>query len=330
MSSGDLRHPWSLVPHRFHAFLAALRPPVHERQAAFDAARAVNGLLRRRFPDAACALAPLVIGGHAKDTAISGAANVDLLFPLPARPDRRGGISDDQPLALVDTVTAMLAARFGAVTFGRPGTLAVETSGMHGTRLSVQVLPVSPAAAGGFIVLNGAGADSDGAPFVIDPRAELKALIRVDRATGGKARDLVRLLKAWTRAAAVPLPSLALDSFACEFLEIWLYRRRSLLFYDWMVRDFFFWLSAQADRRRPVPGAACPLSLPSGWQEAAWRAYEQADAASAMERDGDGSGALIAWRQIFGRGFAAAPQPMRIDSLPNGLSASKAANAAGT
>ncbi len=329
MSSDAPQHPWSLVPQRFCSFLAALRPAVRERQAAFEAARAVNGLLRRRFPDVACGMAPLLIGSHAKDTAIAGAASVDLLFPLPLRSDRRGRNTDDQPAVLVDTVTAMLAARFGAVTFSRLGSLGIETVDGHGLRQGVRVLPVTPAAAGGFVV-GAAPSDSDDGPFIIDPRIELKTLIRVDRATGGKARDLVRLLKAWRRAAAVPLPSLALDSFACEFLEVWLYRRRSLLFYDWMVRDFFFWLSAQADRGRPVPGAAYPLSLPSGWQEAAWRAYEHADAASAMERDGDGRGALTAWRQIFGRGFATPPQPMRIESLPNGRSASKAANAAGT
>lgn len=335
---GAARQPWSRVPPRFLAFLTAVQPEAPERQLAAAAARCVNMLLRRRFPDSAAPLTPLIIGSHAKDTVIApGActgtpsrAAVDILFPLPPRACGRPSLPAAS-LPPVDAVASVLAARFGMVEVDRAGALTVEVAPGGGR---VRVFPVA-AEDGAYRPLGGR---EGWLPRRFDPRAEAAALSQVDRASGGKVRDLVRLLKAWRTTAALPLPSVVLDRVACEFLELWLYRRRSLLFYDWMVRDCFFWLSAQTTRTWTVPGAAPPLAIADGWQECAWRAYQQAAEASARERDDDGPGALACWRRIFGGGFGAAgpaacadsTQSMRMHSLPNGFSASKAANAAGT
>jgi hypothetical protein len=312
------RQPWSLVPHRFHSFLAALRPSFSERQAAFAAARAVNGLLRRRFPDTARpmtdALAPLIIGSHAKDTAIAGSATIDMVFPLPPR----------SVPAVLDGMTAVLAARFGAVGFDRRGALTVAVNAPAGP-LTVRVLPVNATAEGTYRrLLAGSGA------AWLDPRGELRALSHVDQRTGGKARDLVRMLKAWREANALSLPSAVIEHLVLAFLSVWIYRQRSLLFYDWMVRDFFFWLAAQEGEDGAIAGLSLALSMSAGWRAAAAAAHERAAAAADLERDGEAEAALAAWRRLFGHRFGASLQPKAIASLPNGFSVSKAANAAGT
>ena len=63
-----------------------------------------------------------------------------------------------------------------------------------------------------------------------------------DAASGNKASHLILMLKAWRRARRIDIGALALELLVTDFVSVWTYHRRSLLFYDWMVRDFFFWL----------------------------------------------------------------------------------------
>ena len=41
---------------------------------------------------------------------------------------------------------------------------------------------------------------------------------------------------------------LLIDSLACRFLKGWEFRDKSYLYYDWMSRDFFKYLSDEPDR----------------------------------------------------------------------------------
>jgi hypothetical protein len=104
----------------------------------------------------------------------------------------------------------------------------------------------------------------------------------------------------------VALTSLAIELLVTEFALAWIYPRRSLLFYDWMVRDFFFWMVHQARRELLTPGALERLHLGDAWLEAAARAYGQARRACAMEHDNREEEATQEWRRIFGPEFSVA------------------------
>jgi hypothetical protein len=114
------------------------------------------------------------------------------------------------------------------------------------------------------------------------------------------------MLKAWQRTHDVALASLAVELLVTEFVLAWIYPRRSLLFYDWMVRDFFFWLVHQVRRDLLTPGALEPLPLGEAWLGAAAQAYGRARRACDMERDNCEEEAAEEWRHIFGPAFPAA------------------------
>jgi hypothetical protein len=110
---------------------------------------------------------------------------------------------------------------------------------------------------------------------------------------------------------------LALELLACEFVGLWTYQRRSLLFYDWMVRDFFFWLGLQGRRALPVPGVMETVHAGDGWPDDAAAAYRTARRACRLERDNRDDDAREHWVDIFGPAFADAPAAARPDtSLP--------------
>jgi hypothetical protein len=306
---------WRHVAERFSRFLAAIEPDRAETAAVETIGSEVAELLDRRFASSSRRLHPKpgaarkaigtvqVIGGHAKATAISGSATLDLMH-VTAEGSGPGGASE---------ILELLAQRYGAIRIAAPGWLVVEPRNPMGEngRIKVRVLTALASASGGARV-NVSTRRRPGAAWMhFNPAAEAAHLDVVDRLAEGKARDLIRIVKAWRRAVAAPLSGFAIELLATEFLSVWLYRRRSLLFYDWMVRDFFFWLTLQAGSTLTVPGTGEPLPLGNAWEQAAVAAHTAAVRAADLERDNQSLAALGHWREIFG--LTMGDEPCRAD-----------------
>lgn len=300
---------WQHVARRFWHFLAALAPDAADRPVIDRAAGEVADLLARRFVAGRGGGGPVgraqIIGSHAKDTAVAGPATVDLAFLGLDRPAEGAATT-----AALRELTDRLYQRYGAVTMAPEGGLIVQPGPkVAGERVRVRILPGIARGDGGIRVYALCRRPAV-AWMALAPAAEVAELDRVDNLAEGKARHLIRLAKAWQRALGVPLSGFALELLCCEFLTVWLYRRRSYLFYDWMVRDFFFWLTAQADRVMPVPGDGDPIQLGSAWQREAEAAYAAAAAAADLERENATVAALGHWRRIFGLAIGEAAPPM--------------------
>ncbi len=304
---------WRHVTARFHGFIANLQPTPERRLAAQMAAADVAACLRRRchsgdgFPPADPSGAGpsdyLVIGGHGKGTAIRPGRTVDMLYVLPAalRPCGRPGNGAGPP-PLIQDLAADLSGRYSAIHVTREGWLALVCAGEaagHGT--AVRLIPCFPCADGGFpIAAPGTGWRHS------NPLAEAARLRRADRASGNKATHLIVMAKAWRRARGVAIGALALELLACEFVGLWTYQRRSLLFYDWMVRDFFFWLGHQGRCALAVPGAMETVHAGDAWLEDAEAAHRLARRACRLERDNRDDDAREHWLDIFGPAFGEA------------------------
>ena len=276
---------------------------------AAGAAACLRGLIR---PHPSPADDYRVIGGFAKGTAILPARAVDMLYVLP--PERRpgGGPRTDDPPPLLDGMKHRLSRRYAAVELTREGWLALAP---EGGGPAVRLIPCFACRNGGFLMANPAG---DGMWRYSNPGAEARRLSEADLISAGKATHLIMMLKAWRRACKVPIPPLALELLVSEFVGLWTYQRRSLLFYDWMVRDFYFWLITQGGRGLPIPGSVETVGLGHAWLDQAEAAHAHARQACSLERDnGD---AVRPWRLIFGPAFAEGPpgaaQPLPSPSPP--------------
>ena len=307
---------WRHVTARFHGFIANLQPPPEQRWAARKAAADVATCLRRRFhsgdgfPSGSDDYA--VIGGHGKGTAIRPGRTVDMLYILPAalRPHEGPG-EGAGPRPLIRDLTAVLRARYSTVDVAGEGWIACA-GGEIDPGTAVRVIPCFPCADGGFLIAApGAGWRH------ANPLAEAARLRLADRVSANKATHLIVMAKAWRQANGVAMGGLALELLACEFAGLWTYQRRSLLFYDWMVRDFFFWLGLQGRRALPVPGAMETVHAGDGWLDDAAAAYTTARRACRLERDNRDDDAREHWVDIFGPAFGDAPAAARPDtSLP--------------
>ena len=305
---------WRHVFARFGGFIEHLRPSEVERSAALAAAAGVARCLRSHFRPLDELLSGefpgagesdyLIIGGHGKGTAIRPTDTVDVLYVLPAnlRPESRpatGGRSLGFELA------AVLKEQFPTVTQAPEGWLSVKPDGVDPRQsAAVRLIPCFPHHSaeeqGGFLV---ADPGSPSAWRVIDPVAEMDCLKAADAASGNKASHLILMLKAWRRAGHIDIGALALELLVTDFVSVWTYHRRSLLFYDWMIRDFFFWLRFQRDRAVPIPGGPELLAVGGSWLAAAGEAYAAAKTACLLERDNADDSALGHWESIFGAAF---------------------------
>jgi hypothetical protein len=285
---------WGHVARRFERFIAGLTPSDADFEAAEANAAAVAGALRAAFRPLDTLLAGgfpgagdsdyVLTGGVGKRTAVNPLTAVDMLYVLPTALRHRA-----------------LAVRFD-----------------HGP--NVRLLPVFPfgaaaeaAATSGYLVGRPFNSDDDdeAAPGeswrLTNPAAERGLLAEADRISGEKATHLIRMLKAWRRTHGLPIPSIALDVLVTEFVHIWNYQRRNHLFYDWMIRDCFFWLCYQGGRRLRLPGTGERLALGDQWLASADRMYALAREACRLERDNQDAAAVACWRDIFGADYARSP-----------------------
>lgn len=321
---------WRNLSTRMQALVADLRPTPAEHEAAIAAASEVAAVVHRGL--GALGAGPgrgsgagggyRVIGGFDKDTALSGGSAVDVLVVLPDRLRPRGGQRARQSgvvagaptmLDLITAAASALAPCFGDVGLSRDGWLTVARPPV-GSRnrapvAGVRVLPAFACAAGGYLAALPSVRDG-GSPWrLMDPDCERRAVRAATAASRGKAGDLIRMLKLWRRHHDVPLSAFAIELLVLEFLGVWLYRRQSAFFYDWMVRDFFFWLAAQADRHLEVPGSHDVLALGRDWVDDARSAYVTASRGADFERDNEDGRASACWRRIFGRDGDVRPLP---------------------
>lgn len=84
---------------------------------------------------------------------------------------------------------------------------------------------------------------------VTRPREEIAAIISQDRDANYNLRRLCRMVRAWKDEKNVPMGGLLIDTLAADFMKSWAYRDKSYLYYDYMTRDFFLYLSKVNDEQ---------------------------------------------------------------------------------
>ena len=307
-----MKAEWRHVTDHFHAFIGNLQPTPLERRRAQAAVADVAACLRQQFRPGMPAFFTesgrpgwpvddyMLTGGYGKGTAVRPMRAVDMLYILPDDLRPPAGRPHRMLASMAGTMSAALAPSFA--TREEPGEnwLAVRSF----ADVEVRLIPCFRTG-GDTLVMADAGCR--GGWTATSPAAEKSRLRTADLASGGKATHLIMMLKAWRRSHDVALTSLALELLVAEFVLAWIYPRRSVLFYDWMVRDFFFWLVHQAHRDLLTPGALENLHLGDAWIEDAAHAYGRARRACDRERDNRDSDATREWRQIFGPDFPGTP-----------------------
>jgi hypothetical protein len=147
-----------------------------------------------------------------------------------------------------------------------------------------------------------ADSNNGGTWRVCDPRGEMNAFASRNTAANGNLKALGRMARIWRDKHDVPLSGMLIDTLAYQFIDAWEHKDKSFMYHDWLVRDFFLYLSG-LDRSQQywrAPGSGSHVWKKGNFQTPASNAYAIAVSAIDHEANSRPLTARNKWRELFG------------------------------
>jgi hypothetical protein len=241
----------------------------------------------------------LVVGSFGKNSVIRPIGDIDILFQLPDKDyERFNNREGNGPSALLQEVKNVLEKSYPLTEMRGDGQVVC----IRFDTLTVEVVPV--------FYLNGEiiipNTHHDGSWNKSNPVAETNRIDVPDKDSFGKVRHLLKMAKAWKRNCDVPIKSIVLEEASVVFCSAWKYRKESMFWYDWMIRDFFeFLYSGCQNRYFLLPGALDKIVTGNEWASKCDSAYCRALKACDFEQHNPQISTMASdeWKKIFGDSF---------------------------
>lgn len=256
--------------------------------------------LNKQFRDADSKTAnTLQVGSFGRKTGINGISDLDMLYIMPKTKwddyNKPGG----QQLLLQDAKNA-IQSRY-PTTKVRVDRLVVTVTY---TNFHVEVQPVFEQTDSSYKYPD---TSNGGAWKITKPREEMDAVAVLDTAKNSNLRRLCKMARAWKNKHGVGMGGLLIDTLAYNFLDSTTdYDEKSFLYYDWLSRDFFKYLSELPDQSEyAAPGSRQRVKVKQKFQRKAKKAYNlclEAIQAATQKNENE------KWKRIYGRPFPAAAE----------------------
>ncbi|KFA32395.1 SMODS domain-containing nucleotidyltransferase [Xanthomonas vasicola] len=139
---------------------------------------------------------------------------------------------------------------------------------------------------------------------ITKPREEMAAVATLDDMKNCNLRRLCKMARAWKNKHGVGIGGLLIDTLAYNFLNSTNdYDTKSYLYYDWMSRDFFKYLSELEEQDEyAAPGSRQRVRVKKKFQKKANKGYQLCLDARASEKT---EKANENWKKVYGRPFPA-------------------------
>lgn len=245
----------------------------------------------------------LSVGSWGKFTRIRPPRDVDVLFRLPDavyhRFEQRAGNKQSQVL---QEVRGHLQQSFSSTNIRGDGPIVLVPF----SAFNVEVIPAFRLTNGQYYVCM---TDNGGHYKTADYDAEIKHIADSDTATKKNTRALIRMMKCWQGYWNVEIKSFWIELTAVNFLQQWHHADKSMMYYDWMVRDYLDYLIGQKNTYIFAPGTYELMYLGSKWESKANSAWERAKKACEFENltTPQPHNAGDEWQKIFGTDMPRVP-----------------------
>ena len=242
----------------------------------------------------------LYVGSYGRNTAIDGFSDLDMIFELPSalyrQYDQHEGNGQS---ALLQAVRQSLQRTYPSTDVGADGQVVqIDFT----DKLSFQIVPVFLNTEDTYTFPD----SNDGGRWrTTNPRPEIAAIRDRNSACNGNLIPLCRMARSWKRKWDVPIGGLLVDTLAYQFIENYQYRDKSFLYYDFMSRDFFKWMSEQDENQEywKAPGSGQYVYGKGLFQYKAKRCYNIAVEAIGHDTAKEEWAAKYDWREIYGTAF---------------------------
>ncbi|EGR0264513.1 nucleotidyltransferase [Vibrio vulnificus] len=251
--------------------------------------------LNKKFRDTESKKAnSLQVGSYGRWTAIKGISDLDMLYIMPK--GKWDYYKDGKQSQLLSDVRDAIKARY-PTTDVRVDRLVVTVTY---TNFHIEVQPVFEQDDGSFKypdTYNG------GSWKITKPREEIAAMTEFSREKNNNLRNLCRMARAWKNKHGVGMGGLLIDTLAHNFLKSTdYYDDKGFLYYDYMSRDFFEYLSKLPKQDRfAALGSGQHVKVKKQFQRKAKKAYELC-----LKAIDAGDASHEKWKKVYGRPFPVA------------------------
>lgn len=239
----------------------------------------------------------LLVGSYAKKTAIAPPSDVDILFVMPYKEFKKyNSHSGNGQSQLLQDIKYILLEKYPDTDMRGDGQVVM----VNFTSYNVEVIPAFHLKNRIYYIPD---THSGGSWKETSPLSEKLNIFKSNARSKGNTFRLIKMIKAWKYYCNVDIKSFVIELRAINFLEKWKYYDKSLIYYDWMVRDFFRELLKYVNNECKIPGINEKKSYGDEWESKAKSALSRTIKACEFELKGDYISAVQEWKKIFGDRF---------------------------
>jgi len=182
----------------------------------------------------------LYVGSYGRNTAIKTISDLDMIFQLPySIYEKYNNYSGNGQSALLQSVKSSIEKTYSTTNIRGDGQVIVVP---FNDGISFEVVPAFINKDDSYTFPDSSGG---GSWKTTNPKPEIAAISSRNNVCNGNLVPLCRMMRSWKNKWDVPIGGLLIDTLAYQFIENWEYRDKSYLYYDYMCRDFFKWMSEQ-------------------------------------------------------------------------------------
>lgn len=240
----------------------------------------------------------LYVGSYGRDTEIF-ASDIDMLVQLPYGVyEKFSKYTNNGQSALLQDVKKSIARTYSTSRLKADGQII---SIPFSDGINFEVLPAFLNTDDSYTFAN---SNAGGSWKTTHPRAEIAAIQEMDNNCNSNLKRLCKMARAWKENNNVNISGILIDILIYNFISSWRYKDKSFLYYDWMSRDFFKYLSEvpTTQTRWKVMGSNRYITWDSNFQNKASIAYNNAQRAIDFA-DNYPTLANSIWRGIYGGKF---------------------------
>lgn len=242
----------------------------------------------------------LYVGSYGRDTDIH-VSDIDFIFELPASVYHKyNKYQSNGQSALLQAVKTSIEKTYKP-TYMKADGQVIQIFFADG--INYEIVPVFTNSSNSYTFPD---SNNGGSWKTTNPRPEIAEIKTKNNEWNKNLKRLARMAKAWKDKWDVPMGGLLIDTMAYNFMSNWAYKDKSYLYYDYMSRDFFKYLSELNDQQKYwlSPGARQFVWRKGNFTNKAKQCYNLA--LEAIEKETTyPTTAKTKWREIYGTKFPA-------------------------
>lgn len=240
------------------------------------------------------------VGSYGRNTSIKNESDIDMIFVLPAHlKDTYSKYTYNGQSSLLQAVSNSIKKTYSSSSVGADGQVVSIT---FADGINFEVVPAFANEDKSYTFPD---SNNGGSWKKTDPHPEINKINDEDPKLNYNLKRLCKMARAWKANCNVPMGGLLIDTLAYNFLNSWVHKNESYLYYDLMSRDFFEYLKNQKETQKHwyALGSYQLVYRKGNFEYKAKLAYNKSVEAIDLQRDNKEWSAKQKWREIYGTEF---------------------------